>query len=193
MLYYLKLRMIKNILILFLLLSFLTGCSLFKEPIVTNIEPVTTVKVDSEKLIISSPTWWVKSNGLWTMVTFTEPYTEDSDTFKENINVISQDLSKKPMDLEEYITLSKSSIWKFFKNSKIWEGDYVTINWKKAYRIIYSGIFNWKNLKWLQIWEVTDDKQLAHVLTLTTEENEFDRLKDVADNIFKSTTFEKNQ
>ncbi len=106
------------------------------------------------------------------------------DNFTENINVLIQDLSGYNLDLDKYTEISEQQIKTMIEGGKIIESKRITNGSIPYHRIIYTGKQNDYKLKFAQHYYVINDK--AYVLTLTSEQDQYDKYIDIAMKIFKS-------
>jgi len=107
------------------------------------------------------------------------------DTFRENVNLIIQDLSNRILNLESYTALSLRQI-KGMKNAKIIENKRTTYKNKKAQQIIWRGFVSGKDLKFKQIYFIENNK--AYVLTLTCQEKAYEDYEMIGTKILNSFT-----
>ncbi len=114
---------------------------------------------------------------------------EKEDSFRENINLIAQDLSNQIMNLESYVALSVDQIKNVVAESKIFESKVITKNGEPVHSIVWSGLLNGKKLKFKQLLFINDN--IAYALTLTCEENEYDNYIETADQILNSFILKK--
>ncbi len=111
------------------------------------------------------------------------------DLFRENINLIIQDLSGKNIDLAKYTEISEGQIKTMMLNSKIIESELVKTKSGEHYKIIYAGDQNNFHLKFEQYYWVQNNK--AYILTFTSEESKFANYKEVAEKILNSFVIKK--
>ena len=114
---------------------------------------------------------------------------EKEDPFRENINLIAQDLSNQIMNLESYVALSVDQIKNVVAESKIFESKVITKNGGPVHSIVWSGLLNGKKLKFKQLLFINDN--IAYALTLTCEEKEYDNYIETADQILNSFILKK--
>ncbi len=112
------------------------------------------------------------------------PQTSSDDNFNENINVIVQDLSSYPMDLDAYTKLSEEQIKNMLEGGKITKSERVTNGSETYHRIIYVGSQSGFMLKFEQRYYVKDNK--AYVLTLTCLNDNFNDYIKMAHKIFNT-------
>lgn len=89
------------------------------------------------------------------------------DPFKENINLVTEDLSKKPMTLDEYVKASKSGIQKIFRNVVILdEKKYTDSDGKEYYELHYTSGNDKTTLEFTQDYRIKDTTALIFTLTV---------------------------
>ena len=109
-----------------------------------------------------------------TFVLFSKP-SSANDKFRENVNLIVQDLSGYNVDLDTYAAISeqqlKNTVTAFIllenKKKKDEQGDYQ--------HVIYTGVQGNFNLTFEQHYRIINNK--AYVLTFTAEQAEYDKFK----------------
>lgn len=106
------------------------------------------------------------------------------DLFRENINLVIQDLSGQDIDLDKYTEISEEQIKTLITNSNIIESRRVKIDNSEFQKIIYTGTQGQFNLTFEQYYWVVKDS--AYVLTLTCEEDQYQIYKDVGEEIIDS-------
>src|ERR1035437_4578073 len=111
------------------------------------------------------------------------------DLFRENINLITQDLNGKNINLAKYTEISVEQIKTMIPNSKITESELVKGKSGGYHKIIYTGDQNNFHLKFEQHYWVINNK--AYILTFTCEESKFADYKEVAEKILNSFTIKK--
>jgi hypothetical protein len=108
------------------------------------------------------------------------------DKFKENINLIVQDLKGMNIDLKKYTDISEDQIKKMITNSKIEiSKDEKSVS-GEFHHIIYTGDQGIFRLKYEQYYFVKNEK--AYVLTFTSEVSEYDDYAPTARAIMNSFT-----
>jgi len=121
---------------------------------------------------IGYPSDWTKSEQfMGSVVAFLSPTESTSDIFRENLNVIVQDLSTQPMTLDEYTELSVSQIKQFFTDANITDSSATTLDGNPAHKVVYTGKQGQYNLKWMQVWVVKENK--AYIISYTAEVNKY--------------------
>lgn len=106
------------------------------------------------------------------------------DRFKENINLIVQNLEDASFDLDKFSELSISQVKTMINNSKILESKRMKANGLDFHKIVYSGTQGEYKLSFEQYYWVMNQK--AYVLTFTSELNQFEAYREVAEQIMNS-------
>lgn len=109
--------------------------------------------------------------------------------FRENVNLIMQDISGYNLDLAGYAKLSEDQINIAMANGKILESKQVTVSGITHHMIIYQGDFNQYKLKWKQYYWIVQNK--AYVLTFTATQETFEEFLPTADRILNSFSITK--
>tara|TARA_R110002073_G_scaffold53840_4_gene138827 strand:+ start:38327 stop:38833 length:507 start_codon:yes stop_codon:yes gene_type:complete len=107
---------------------------------------------------------------------------EPNDTFRENVNLLIQDLKGLNMTMESYVDLSESQIKTMIPNSKLIESKVVD----SYYSMVWSGVVGGTELKFKQYFFVKEKEEKAYVLTLTTLPNTYDKYVEVGSKILNS-------
>lgn len=111
------------------------------------------------------------------------------DKFRENVNLVIQDLTGHNLRLDEYTVISVDQIKTMIPNSSLLENKKMSANNTDFQKVIYTGEPGTYKLKFEQYYFVLDNK--AYVLTLTCEQDKFDQFKDVGERILNSFTIKK--
>lgn len=140
---------------------------------------------------IEYPSNWElnESKRMGTIFILFSPSTSNKDQFRENINLIIQDLSDDNIDLKKYTEISENQIRTDIKNGKIIESKYMKDQDLEYHKIIYTGNQENRDLKFEQYYWVFEKK--AYVLTLTCELSEFDNYKLTGEKILNSFKLRK--
>ncbi len=120
--------------------------------------------------------WTVKENPMeGAAVVFISPKENELDYFQENVNIVVQDLSKKPMNLDEYSNLAITQLIAVFK-SNVDMIESKSIFWanKPAHKIVYIGKGdNGARTKLMHIWII--QRTTAYQLTYAAQEAQYDK------------------
>lgn len=106
------------------------------------------------------------------------------DLFRENINLIIQDLSGQNIDLDKFVEISEEQIKTMITNSDLIESRRIKLNNSEYQKVIYTGVQGQFNLKYEQYYWVVKSK--AYILTLTCELDQFENYKEVGEIIMNS-------
>lgn len=116
------------------------------------------------------------------VVLFTE--LEKNDTFRENVNVLVQDLKGMNMTMEKYVTLSEEQIKTLVSDSKIMVSKSVNDKGKRYHMIVWRGYLANNNLKLKQLFFIKNEK--AYIITYTALPETFNKFLKEANVILKS-------
>lgn len=149
-----------------------------------------TVKKDSYSIDYPKDWEFNESGQMGTSFILFSPLASQKDQFRENVNLLVQDLTGYNLDLDGYVKISEGQIKTMITNGKIIESKRVTDQTLDFHRVIYTGKQGNFNLKFEQYYWVVGNK--AFVLTLTCEENQFDDYKLTGEKILNSFKLNKN-
>ena len=109
--------------------------------------------------------------------------------FRENVNLIIQDISGYNLDLAGFAKISEDQINSAVANGKVLESKQVTVNGITHHLILYQGDFNQYKLRWKQYYWIEQNK--AYVLTFTATQETFEEFLPTADRILNSFSIAK--
>lgn len=129
-------------------------------------------------------TWKIDTSGQMnsSFILFSE--IEENETFRENINLLIQDLKGQNFTMKSYVALSENQIKNMVSNSKLIKSTYVNDPKRPYHVMVWSGLIGENQLKLKQHFYLIDEK--AYVLSFTALPDTYDRFLPIADNIFKS-------
>ncbi len=110
--------------------------------------------------------------------------TSQQDLFRENVNLLIQDLTGQNIDLDKYVEISEGQIKTLITDGNLLESKRLTDRNKEFQRVIYTGKQGQFDLKWQQFYWIENKK--AFVLTLTCELNQYDKYVSVGEKIMKT-------
>lgn len=125
-----------------------------------------------------------KSGQMGTSFILFSPLSSEQDQFKENVNLLIQDLTGHNLDLDKYVEISEGQIKTMITDGEIIESKMITAETLNYQKVIYTGKQGIYNLKFEQYYWVIGDK--AFVLTLTCEENQFNNYQVTGEKILNS-------
>lgn len=139
-----------------------------------------------DKFEISHPSNWEvnKSGEMGTSFILFSPIANNSDKFRENVNLLTQDLTGHDLNLDKYVELSEGQIKTLVTNGKIISSERQNNDKQEYQKVIYTGKQGIYDLKFEQYYWVIDNK--AFVLTLTCEEKEFNNYQSTGERILNS-------
>lgn len=129
--------------------------------------------------------WKLDNSGQMGITLFLfSPLSDETDKFRENINVIIQDLTEYDLTLEQYVELSENQIKTMLNDSEIILNEKVKNDFSEHQKIIYSCKQGDFDLKFEQFVWVIENK--AYILTLTCEKNQFEANQQIGEKILNS-------
>jgi hypothetical protein len=107
----------------------------------------------------------------------------ENDLFRENVNLIEQDLSAYNFDLNQYIDLTLSQLTQMITNYELKSSKRVSSS-PEYHKLVYNGTQGQFNLTFTQhIWIIGTK---AFVLTFTTEQSQFAKYQKTGESILNS-------
>jgi len=131
-----------------------------------------------------------KSGQMGTSFILFSQLSSEQDQFKENVNLLIQDLTGHNIDIDKYVEISEGQIKTMITDGVIIESKRITGNTLDYQKVIYTGKQGIFNLKFEQYYWVENDR--AFVLTLTCEESQFDAFKTIGEKILNSFELKEN-
>ena len=117
------------------------------------------------------------------------PLESEKDKFKENVNLLIQDLTGQNIDLNKYTEISEGQIKTMITNSALVESKRIKNGSDEYHKIIYSGDQGIFHLQFEQYYRVVNHK--AYVLTFTTEKEKFAEFTETGEKILNSFKLKK--
>lgn len=141
---------------------------------------------------IEYPSDWEinKSDQMGTKFILFSQLTSNNDQFKENVNLIVQDLTGHNIDLNQYVEISENQIKSMITDGNIISSERVKKDEKEFQRVIYTGKQGIYDLQFEQYYWVENNN--AYVLTLTCEVTAFTDFKNTGEKILNSFEIRKN-
>lgn len=137
---------------------------------------------------ISYPASWQKQEQA-NAVYFLSPKENEKDMFQENVNLMLQDLSQQPMNLEQYTELSKKQIIENFGASALVSMKTTTLAGQEAKELVYNMNYQGRKLKLKQYWFIKGNT--AYLFTYTAEPSQYDKYEKTATELIQSFNFTK--
>ena len=130
-------------------------------------------------------TWDIDTSRQWgAEVMLFAPLENDSDKFRENVNVVIQDLTGLNIDLDIYKQITDQQITTLAPDGVIIESSIIASVRGKHYRITYTMTQDIFRLKITSVCFIHKDK--AYLLTFTAELDKYEEYKKVGDAILDS-------
>ena len=135
---------------------------------------------------IRYPEGWTldQSGQMGTRFILLNPLSSAEDKFRENVNLIVQDLSAYDLDLDEYVAISEDQVKTMITNANILLSEREKQNDLAFQKLIYTGQQGTFNLKFEQYYWVEGQK--AYVLTFTAEADRFDAFQPTGEKVLNS-------
>jgi serine/threonine-protein kinase len=138
------------------------------------------------KFKIDYPNNWVQKNNV-NAILFCSPKEDDKDNFQENVNILLQDLSAHPMNLEEYADITKKQVAENVGSSAMLSIKDVIFSGRKSKEISFNLNLSGKDLKVRQFVFIKEN--IAYLLTYTAEQSQFEKYKDISTKVMNSFRF----
>jgi hypothetical protein len=136
------------------------------------------------------PKWELNQSGqMGTSFILFSPLESDKDQFRENVNLLIQDLTGQNINLDRFVEISEEQVKTMMSNSTLFESKRIKNADQEFHKMAYSGDQGVFRLKFEQYFWVI--KQKAYILTLTCEENRFSDYKGIGENILNSFLLKK--
>ncbi|MEO0582050.1 MAG: PsbP-related protein [Bacteroidota bacterium] len=132
--------------------------------------------------------WEADTSGqLGTRFFIFSPLANESDAFRENVNLVIQDLTGYDMDLDQYAEISEGQIQTAITEGQIISSERKEKDGQAYHQMIYTGKQGIFDLKFEQHYWVKDNQ--AFVLTFTCEEKAFDAYQATGEKMLGSFAF----
>lgn len=112
------------------------------------------------------------------------PLESNNDLFKENINLIVQDLTGHKIDLNKFTEVSESQIKTVIPHSSLIESKRIKNGNEEYHKLIYTGDQGTFHLKYEQYYWIVN--QRSYILTFTTELSKYELYKAKGEKILQS-------
>jgi hypothetical protein len=145
--------------------------------------------LDGSGYSIQYPEGWEvnKSGQMGTSFILLSQQETSQDLFRENVNLLIQDLTGMGIDLGKYAEISESQIKTLITNGNLLESKRQNRNGFDHQKVIYTGDQGIYKLKFEQYYFVRNEK--AIVLTLTCEIDQFEKYQEIGEKILNSFRF----
>jgi hypothetical protein len=106
------------------------------------------------------------------------------DQFRENVNLIIEDLTGQQIDLNAYVDLARGQLEMVIGEFNLLESKRKKLHGTDFHQVMYTGTIDGMNLKIAQHLYVKNEK--AYVLTLTCIREAFDKFQAIGEKIMES-------
>lgn len=131
------------------------------------------------------PAWELSQEGqMGSSLILMSPLEGDKDLFKENVNLVIEDLRGQKVSLVQYADAAGKQIQRMMTNSNILESKEISGSGDDHYKMIYTADQGTYSLKFEQHYRVKNGK--AYVLTFTCEKNQPSAFQQDGENILNS-------
>lgn len=148
--------------------------------------PADWKKLEQATYGIRYPTDWElnQSGQMGSSFILSAPQESVKDPFRENCNLIIQDLSAYDIDLDEYTRISEEQIESLITNSKILVNERVKNSQGEYHHLVYTGDQGVFHLRFTQYYWIVNKN--AYVLTFTCESDRVNEYVTIFERIFGS-------
>lgn len=141
---------------------------------------------DSQNYVISHPNNWEldQSGQMGTSFMLFSPLTSTEDRFKENVNLIVQDIADYNLNLDQFIQMSEEQIKTMLTDGKIISSKRIEKEGEDIHMLSFSGTQGIFNLEFDQLCFIKEDK--AYIVTVTYEASEKVKYQEIGIEILHS-------
>lgn len=142
--------------------------------------------LDESGYSVQYPTSWElnRSGQMGTSFMILAQLSSAQDKFRENVNLIIQDLTGQNIDLNRYVEISEGQVKSMGASANLLESKRLNSKGKNFQKVVYTLNQGLYNLTIEQYYWV--EKEKAYVLTLTCETAEFAKYKEIGERILNS-------
>ncbi len=172
------------ILFAFLVASFMMSCDGG-----TNQPAKKMIKLEGEGFSITYPEDWSLDSTETEGVAFSilSPRRDLGDKELESVSLVKQDLVREDWNLDSFVVYMEGYIPSITEELKILENERKEANGKAFHRILYTGSFARKDIKYEQRYWV--EGAYAYTLAFSSSQKDYDWFKEEADQMMDSFTF----
>lgn len=110
--------------------------------------------------------------------------TSDQDLFRENINLLVQNLGGHNVNLDKYVEISIDQLNTVITDGKLLDSRRLKGDGSEYHQVVFSGKQGQFDLKWQQLYWIRNNK--AYVLTLTCEASQYDNYVDIGKKVLNT-------
>ncbi|MEO0896844.1 MAG: PsbP-related protein [Bacteroidota bacterium] len=144
--------------------------------------------LSEEKFTLSYPPSWEldQSGQMGSSFILFSPVSDEQDKFRENVNLLIQDLKGYELTLDQYVAISLEQIKNLATDGNILLNERKNKDGKEYQKLVYTATQGIFKLKFEQYCWLIDNQPF--ILTFTTEEKEFDKYQQLGEKILDSFT-----
>jgi len=150
----------------------------------SQVEKEAWILMDQSDFALSYPAIWSLDQSGQAGTKFILFIGQNNSGFRDNVNLIIQDLKGLGFDLDKYVTLSEGQVKTMITNSQVIESKRIKSELGEFQEVIFTGDQGVFHLKWRQRYWVKGEK--AFVLTLTTSQTTYEQCTQVSQKLFDS-------
>ncbi|MFK8057972.1 MAG: hypothetical protein AB8F78_17730 [Saprospiraceae bacterium] len=129
--------------------------------------------------------WTLDEQGqMGTSFIILSPQTDEADKFRENVNLMIQDLAGYQIDLDKFSEISEEQIKTLINDGKIISSEKVSNAIPEYQKVEYTGTQGILSLHFVQHYWVHNEK--AYILTLTCEADQFVNYEEIGKGVLSS-------
>lgn len=134
------------------------------------------------------PDWELNQSGqMGTSFIFLSPLDHETDRFRENVNLLVQDLTGSLVDIDRYVELSEGQVKTMMSNSVLLESTRMKNAGPEFHKMVWEADQGFYRLKFQQyIWIM---HQQAYVLTLSCEKSAYADYRETGEKMLNSFVF----
>ena len=142
--------------------------------------------LDKSEYSVQYPSTWElnESGSMGTSFILFSQLESENDEFRENINLMIQDLSGQNIDLDKYTEMSEEQVKAIITNYTLMESERIKDDRGEFHKIIYSGDQGQFHLIFEHYYWVVNEK--AYLLTFVSEQDKFADFKEEGEGILNS-------
>lgn len=179
-------KVLKVLLLIFAANTLALGQTQPDKPANTTQNGTAWKSLKDDQFEIKYPSDWTadESGMMGTHFILFSPLSGETDQFKENVNLLVQDLTGYDLTLDAYVELSENQIKTMITDGKIFLSERIKAENAAYHKVIYSGIQGEFDLKFEQFYWVRNNT--AYILTLTCENDQFEAYRETGEGILHS-------
>jgi hypothetical protein len=115
---------------------------------------------------------------------FVAPLQGQGDSFRENVSVVVQTLPAGTTTLDKYTEMALAQGQEYIPLFAVQESRPTTLGSNPAQEVVYTGLQGEREMRWLGIWALVEDR--VYILTYTAEDQEYTAFRSVVQQMIRS-------